>query len=226
MRSLSPPVAGVLLVLIMGTLLILAGCGGCGESASRPVLSREVALEVAIDPDHAAGKRALGVQRLGELRDFESMPIVIDAMDDESRQVRESAANAAREIVGAGIKFRSYDPPEKRQVEMQAVRRLYDLAQQNGKRYFVDLVPILLERMNDPSQEIRCHAGEDIVRLLGIVFDYRCDAPAAERAAAIARYREAWQEWQDADVDVMEMKRHPDKLRKFKADLLQRLERP
>ena len=225
MRSLSRLVAGLLLVLPLGTLLTLSGCGGCRGSAPRPVLSREVAQEVAIDPAKAVGKRALGVQRLGELRDFESMPIVIDAMND-SRQVRESAAIAAREIVGAGIKFRSYDPPEKRRAEMQSVRRLYDLAQQNGKRYFIDLVPILLERMNDPSQEIRCHAGEDIVRLLGIVFDYRCDAPAAERAAAIARYREAWQEWQDADVDVMEMKRHPDKLRKFKADLLQRLERP
>ncbi|MCE9554306.1 MAG: hypothetical protein K8T91_13145 [Planctomycetes bacterium] len=155
------------------------------------------------------------------MKDFDSVPTVIVALDDESREVRGEAYHAAKQIVGSGVRFRDYDSAERRQPAVASYQRLFELAKQNNIRYFIDLVPLLLDRMDNESETVRRQAGEDVVKLMDSSYDYGADAPREQRLRAIGEFRREWREWNAPGSQMVEIRRDPEKLRAFKEKLLQ-----
>lgn len=179
--------------------------------------------EMAVNAAEPPARRAAALRELGKAKDFESMPTVIAALDDQAREVRGEAQNAAKQIVGLGIRFRDYDSVERRQPAVAAYRRLHKLAQEYKVRYFIDLVPVLLQKMDDADETVRRHAGEDIVRLMDSSYDYRADSPHEERLRAISGFRKEWDEWNAPGSQMVEIRRDPEKLRAFKENLLKNI---
>ena len=178
---------------------------------------------MAVNTAEPPTRRAAALRELGKAKDFESMPTVIVALDDQSREVRGEAHNAAKQIVGLGIRFRDYDSAERRQPAVAAYRRLHKLAQEYKVRYFIDLVPVLLQKMDDADEMVRRHAGEDIVRLMDSSYDYRADAPRDERLRAIGGFQKEWDEWNAPGSQMVEIRRDPEKLRVFKENLIKNI---
>lgn len=85
--------------------------------------------------------RAAAAQGLGRTRDIDSLPALIDAMEDESPLVRGRAGAAVKQIVGLDYEFRALDPPEERQKAVDFYRKFWKEAQ--GSRF--------IEFMRDPS---------------------------------------------------------------------------
>jgi len=157
--------------------------------------------------------------------DFNAMPEVMDDMESPSPSVRQQAQDRASETVGAGVNFRPHDDAQRRAAEVERYRRLYQLARDHDQRYLIDLVPVLLQRMDDDDLAVRRLAGQDVVQLTGVSYGYRADAPLAERRAAIEKHREEWQQWNSPGSRVLEFKRHPQKLREYKRQRIEDMKR-
>jgi len=89
-------------------------------SAALPQL-RRVLTETA-----TPGVRAVMVQTLGAAYDFESMPALLDCLDDPAPQVRQRAGVAVSTILGLDYHFRADAAPEERAVTIRHYRSEYD----------------------------------------------------------------------------------------------------
>ena len=90
----------------------------------------------------SAEVRAAAVQGLGRVRDVDTLPELIDAMEDESPLVRGRAGAAVRRIVGLNYEFRALDPPEERAKAVAFYRKFWKEAR--GSKF--------VEFMKDPSR--------------------------------------------------------------------------
>lgn len=106
-----------------------------GDAATR----QKAALELARHPDKplphlrsvfqqsqdAAVKAAVALG-LGRLKDWESMPELLNALDSESAQLRANAALAVNKMLGIDYKFRADDPPQRRAAKIKTMRQMYE----------------------------------------------------------------------------------------------------
>jgi hypothetical protein len=110
-------------------LLFLLVCSGCGQATPEDLYARavesgsvveqeEAAVQLArsgdgavehlrrlLDESPTAEVRAAAAQGLGENRDVDSLPKLIDAMEDESVLVRTRAGIAVKHIMGMDFGF-------------------------------------------------------------------------------------------------------------------------
>lgn len=143
-------VAGILLVLVFGVYVYQFFGKSDGlrspEELSRdaleaatPAAREQAALDLArsgdrgrqhlrdvLDKSKAPEVKAAVIQGLAGVRDFDSMPRLIQNLEDTSQRVRASANAAVVEILGADFYFRADDPPEKRAAAIQAIKREYE----------------------------------------------------------------------------------------------------
>jgi len=94
--------------------------------------------------------RAAAVQGLGRKRDFDTLPKLIDAMEDESPLVRGRAGAAVRRIVGLNYEFRALDPPEKRKEAVEFYRKFWEEARGTKFEEFLK-EPSRVEKETDTS---------------------------------------------------------------------------
>jgi hypothetical protein len=66
--------------------------------------------------------RAAAADALGAMKDLESMPLLLDAMEDPDARVRGRAGAAVRRILGADFFFRAEDPPDRREETLGRIR--------------------------------------------------------------------------------------------------------
>lgn len=71
-------------------------------------------------------ERADAAAQLGERRDTQSMPALLQAMEDPDPQVRARAGVAVQKILHADFYFRADDPPEKREQALQRIRQHWE----------------------------------------------------------------------------------------------------
>jgi len=88
--------------------------------------------------------RAAVIRGLGNLYDVDSLPELIDAMEDESVLVRGRAGVAVQRIVGLDAGFRAEDPEEKRGEAVAKYRQFWEECQQPDSKF--------IEYMKDPSK--------------------------------------------------------------------------
>jgi hypothetical protein len=86
------------------------------------------AQSATADPE-LSSKRAEAADKLGALRDMESVPVLLKAMDDPDPQVRGRAGAAVREIMGSDTFYRANDPPEQRKKRIEQIRRDWETFQ-------------------------------------------------------------------------------------------------
>lgn len=108
--------------------------------------------------------RAAAAQGLGYLRDVDSLPELIDAMEDGSVLVRGRAGAAVSRIVGLQVGFRAAAPPEERQKAVAFYRKFWEEAQSPDSKF--------IEYMKDPQKA--AEAAEQIIAR-------RRDRPAKEK---------------------------------------------
>jgi hypothetical protein len=70
--------------------------------------------------------RAQMILGLAQQWDLDSMPAFLEAMDDPSPLIRGRAAMAVKKILTTVGDYRADDPPEKRRLALQAVRKRWD----------------------------------------------------------------------------------------------------
>jgi HEAT repeat protein len=132
--------------ILAAFLLALGGCGERSVDALTDVAlngaaseQEKAALELAdrgpaailpfrriLAESKSPGVRAIAIQALGALGDLQSMPALLDAMDDADPQVRSRAGVAASKLLHADIRFRTEDPPAKRKAAIGQMREAYD----------------------------------------------------------------------------------------------------
>jgi HEAT repeat protein len=128
---------------------LLFALGGCGERSvdalteaalNGPIDDQEkAALELggrgpaAIVPfrrilaeSKSPAVRAIAIEALGNLGDMQSMPALLEAMDDADPQVRSRAGVAATRFLRADFHFRTEAPPAKRKAIIDQMRVAYD----------------------------------------------------------------------------------------------------
>lgn len=66
--------------------------------------------------------RAACVHGLAQQWDYDSMPLLLDALDDEALSVREQAGQAVQRMLRINYEFCAGDPPEKRQAVVKRLR--------------------------------------------------------------------------------------------------------
>jgi HEAT repeat protein len=76
--------------------------------------------------------RADAATALGVLRDVDSLPQLIGALEDDDPFVRARAAAAIEKIFGGDLYFRANDPPEKRREAIQRIREHWQAWQAAG----------------------------------------------------------------------------------------------
>jgi len=69
--------------------------------------------------------RAICVQGLAALRDYDSMENMLDALEDPSAVVRSAAARAGMQLLGAKYEFDAEGPPEKRKKTVEFFRETW-----------------------------------------------------------------------------------------------------
>lgn len=72
------------------------------------------------------GQRANAVQRLGEIKDAESLPKLIDAMEDASPEVRQNAFDALVHITNLRVPFDSHSSPDERATAVTFYRAFWE----------------------------------------------------------------------------------------------------
>ena len=65
------------------------------------------------------------IKRRGAQRDWDSMPTLIDALNDSAVQVRDRAGVAVKEMLGVDYYFQAKDPAPKRETAVKAIRQRY-----------------------------------------------------------------------------------------------------
>ncbi len=96
------------------------------RSKSTDELRREL-----VEGDSAA-VRAAAADGLGTRRDVESMPALLDAMEDADALVRGRAGAAVQKILGADFFFRADDPPDKRADTLARIRAHWEAWQEKA----------------------------------------------------------------------------------------------
>jgi HEAT repeat protein len=200
-------------------ICLFSALSGCSSDAN----SRDVRSDAG--PSETPVERAEHLRQLGKQRKFESAPILIDALQDESPEVRKAAIEATENVIGSGVQVNAYDPPAKRQEALDRYRRLYQLAKDTGVSHVVDTIPALLEQMEDESEDVRRRAYEDIKQLTGTGLRFRADAPQSERRQVIERYRSLWRGWNQPGSKELERKRDPEKMREYNRQRVEEIRR-
>jgi len=98
--------------------------------------------------------REMMAKRLGDLRDMDSSPQLIEAMGDSSTRVREAAAHSLIKMLGRDYFFRPDDPPDLQRAAQDRYRRYWDYIQGN---------PYMLETFRERNQQLR-REGEAALR--------------------------------------------------------------
>ena len=199
--------------------LTLAAVAGCSANANSTDGKHG---DADAQPDTAANERVDEINQIAERRDFESVPQVLDALEDDSPAVREAAWAAIVEVLGAGIRTRHFDSPEQRREAVDAYRRLYALAQETGVEHIIDTTPTLIDRMEDDDPEVRKQAFEDLERITGMSVEIDS---AGDRRSAAEQYRALWKEWNAPGNMILQWHRHPEKLREHKRQRLEEIRR-
>ena len=70
--------------------------------------------------------RAACIRGLAQQWSYGSMPLLLDALDDEALSVREQAGQAVQRMLRINYEFRAGDPPEKRQAVVKRLRIRWD----------------------------------------------------------------------------------------------------
>ena len=195
--------------LVLASCAIYTALAGCNASTDAPP---RAALDPKSPPREDANQPADRIAQLdafGRSGDRAHMPAIIDALDDESVQVRAAAALAARRLVGSAIPFRADASAEKRAREIDAYRRLWQRAEETNTEYLIDLVPVLLDDMESDDPQEREQAVRDVVLLTGVTFGYRGDQPPEIRQALLERHRKLWSAWNNPGNTILDGKRRP-----------------
>ena len=90
--------------------------------------------------------RATMAKRLGDLRDMDSSPQLLDALGDASPQVQEAAAHSLLKMLGRDFFFRSDDLPEFRQAAQARYRKYWEDIQSS---------PATRDRLRERNQQLR-----------------------------------------------------------------------
>ena len=201
--------------------LCCAMLAGCGRSSSDQAEADQAALipvhEGGRDNNDLPGDRISRMYDLAHNGDRSGMPEVIECLNDESMEVRRTAAWAATHLVGRGVPFRADGSPERRAREIDAYRRLWARAEETNTEFLIDLVPVLLEDMESSDSKQREQAVRDVVLLTGVTFGFRGDQSPDVRRSRLNLHRQLWSEWSQPDNPILEAKRRPKKLRKFRS---------
>ncbi len=83
-------------------------------------------LRMLIKPAMPSGAREAAVLGLGECRDFQSMPALLDLLDDPSEQIRARAGMSVSVILGRGFPFDASKSAEERANVIAFIRRDYE----------------------------------------------------------------------------------------------------
>lgn len=113
-----------------------------GKRTDRPPPSPETVLEMqrVLIESETPEVRAATAAGMGNSGDLESTPDLLDAMEDESVRVRETAARAVGRLLGWGHDFRADDPLEKRQETIAQYRERWTKFQ-NSSLYQISKNP-------------------------------------------------------------------------------------
>ena len=116
-----------------------------GDSVERQVEATHQLAEhgpVAVEPlrevlrEGADDKvRAAAAEGLGKAMDVDSFPLLLDALEDDSLEVRRAADHAIEAIAGRDYFYEADDPPEKRAQAILAIREFWQAAQQSGSKF-------------------------------------------------------------------------------------------
>ncbi len=107
--------AGVLSAAWLGWTYLLP------QRAPKPESAED--LRDVLEKGDSKEERAVAAAKLGEMRDEESMPMLLRAMEDPDPVLRGRAAAAVRKIMGADYFFRAGDPPERRKEVIATIKR-------------------------------------------------------------------------------------------------------
>ena len=112
-----------------------------GKRTDRPP-SPEIVFEmrVVLIESETAEVRAAAAAGMGNSGDLETTPDLLDAMEDESVLVRETAAQAVGRLLGWNHGFRADDPLEKRQETIAQYRERW-IKFQNSSLYGISQNP-------------------------------------------------------------------------------------
>lgn len=107
--------AGVLSAAWLGWKYLLP------ERAPKPESAED--LRGVLENGDSVQAQAVAAAKLGEIRDEESMPVLLRAMEDPDPVLRGRAAAAVRKIMRADYYFRANDPPERRKEVIATIKR-------------------------------------------------------------------------------------------------------
>jgi len=80
--------------------------------------------------------RAGAIQGLGEVRDWQSVDILIGELEHPDPLVRGRAGAALRKIMKVDFNFRAHDPADRRAAAIAHIRRLVNAARANGGAFY------------------------------------------------------------------------------------------
>lgn len=181
----------------------IVGCGSAANSAAQ--------TSARTNTDEPAD-RVTQVVAMGRSGDRNHMNAVIGALSDESIDVRRAAATAAKRLVGGAIPFRADGSADYRARQVDAYERLWQRAQETDTDYLIDLVPVIIEDLENEDEQVRELAARDIVVLTGVTYGLRADQSPEIRRAIAKHYRDLWTAWNEPGSPILELKRHPEKL--------------
>ncbi len=107
--------AGILSAVWLGWTYLLP------ERAPKPESAED--LRDVLEKGDSTQDRTVAAAKLGEMRDEESMPVLLRAMEDPDPLIRGRAAAAVRKIMGADYYFRASDPPQRRNEVIATIKR-------------------------------------------------------------------------------------------------------
>ena len=188
--------------------ILLGGCTSEPASISPRLPGAAPAMPVRTELNQPADRIA-DIVAVDDWRDRAKFETVLVGLDDADENVRRAAARQAERLVGKAIPYHSFWPAERRTAAIDAYRRLAALAQQHHKSYLIDLVPVLLDRIETGSAEDRQQTIDDTVLLTGVTFGLRADDTPDVLQARIAMYRQVWALWNQPGNQVLDRKRHP-----------------
>jgi len=74
--------------------------------------------------------RGAAFSGMGKTDDWDSVPVLIDALSDPDPYVRGQAGAALKKILRIDLGFKANDPPQQREAAIQEIKRRYDRVQQ------------------------------------------------------------------------------------------------
>jgi len=100
-----------------------------GEAADFLTASPDVPrLRRLLEESDTPEVRAAAVAGLGEVRDIDSLPQMLDLMASESTVIRMRSFQAVKEILGTDFHFDPHGPPEERAEVIEVYRAFYEQA--------------------------------------------------------------------------------------------------